>query len=355
MNSRPVLNTFFTTLLLLNIFVTIPLNAQFFSTGSDPARAKWMYIETADHKIIYPREIDSLARRYAFYSEHLRDAVFAPLRSNPSKSDIVLHPYNLMSNGMVGWAPKRIELITRPPWDSEYHAEWAKHLVIHELRHLAQVNKFERGIFKPLGWLIGEQAAAIGVGLYMNTWKLEGDAVVAETALTSAGRGRDPDHLMYFRAAFLNNDFRRWHRWTMGSYKDYVPDVYSFGYMMSSFIRFNSGNYYYLDEITKRIVNRFYNPWAERGAYRDFTGMTKKENFESLKIVMTSRWSEEDSLRGELTPFEVVNKNHKEFTSYLNLTEIESDTTIALKSDLGRIRRLVKINPGGEEDRKSVV
>jgi hypothetical protein len=351
MNSRPTLNTFFTALLLLNIFVTIPLNAQFFSTGSDPARAKWMYIETADHKIIYPKEIDSLARRYAFYSEHLRDAVFAPLRSKPSKSDIVLHPYNLMSNGMVGLAPKRIELITRPPWDSEYHIEWAKHLIIHELRHLAQVNKFERGIFKPLGWLIGEQAAAIGVGLYMNTWKLEGDAVVAETALSSAGRGRDPDHLMYFRAAFLNNDFRSWHRWTLGSYKDYVPDVYSFGYMMSSFIRFNSGNYYYIDDVTRRIVNRFYNPWADRGAYRDFTGMTKKENFEYLKNVMTSRWSREDSLRGALTPYNVVNLKQRKFTSYLNLIESDGDTTFALKSDLGRIRRLVKIDPEGEEHR----
>lgn len=350
MSRKPALKSLLILILLLNIFVTIPLSAQFFSTGSDPARARWLYIKTPNHKIIYPKEIDSLARRYAFFSEHLREHVFAPLRSLPSVTDVVLHPYNVMSNGMVGWAPKRIELITRPPWDSEYHSNWERHLVIHELRHLAQVNKFERGIFKPLGWLIGEQATAIGVGLYMNTWKLEGDAVVAETALTSAGRGRDPDHLIYFRAAFLNGDYRSWYRWTMGSYRDYVPDVYSFGYMMSSFIRFNSGNYFYLDEISKRVVDRFYNPWAERGAYRDFTGLRKKENFELLKRVMTSKWRIEDSLRGEFTSFTSISPPQKEFSNYLNLIEAPDSTMIAIKNDLVKIRRLVRIYPDGREE-----
>lgn len=349
MGIRSALKSLAYLILLLNIFVTIPLNAQFFSTGSDPARARWLYIETPNHRIIYPREIDSIARRYAFFSEHLREAVFKPLRAKPSKTDIVLHPYNVVSNGMVGWAPKRIELITRPPWDSDYHINWEKHLILHELRHLAQVNKFQRGVFRPLSWLIGEQAAAIGVGLYMNTWMLEGDAVVAETALSSAGRGRDPDHLIYFKAAFLEGDYRSWQRWTMGSYSDYVPDEYSFGYLMSSFIRYNSGNYYYLDQITNRVVNRFYNPWADRGAYKTSTGMTKKENFKLLKEVMSSRWREEDSLTGNLTPFRQVTVQSDEYTSYLNLIEYKGDTLFALKSDLAKIRRLVALYPDGRE------
>ncbi len=335
---------FLWSILLLNIFVTIPLKAQFFSTGSDPARARWRQISTPNFKIIYPLEIDSLARRYAFLAESYRSKVMEPLNANPSRVDVVLHPYNAISNGMVAVAPRRVELITRPSWDNRYYLDWHKHLVIHELRHLGQVNRFKRGIFRPLSWLIGEQSFAIGIGLYMNTWKLEGDAIVAETELTPGGRGRDPDHLLYYRAAFLNGDYRNWQRWTLGSYREFVPDVYSFGYLMNSFVRVNSGNYQYMEQVTKRVVDRFYNPWEEARAYRDFTGLTKDENFEELKRVMTARWQREDSVRAPFTPSTEITREQKEYTEYVNPVSRGDDTLYALKTDMKRIRRLVKID-----------
>ncbi|PKP07202.1 MAG: hypothetical protein CVU10_06550 [Bacteroidetes bacterium HGW-Bacteroidetes-5] len=349
MSTNRVEHKLFLLLLLINIFVTKNTFAQFYSLGTDPSRAKWRSIETENFKVIYPEQIDSLAKRYVYLLERLREPVLASLNTNPKKMDVVLHPFSSASNGMVGVAPKRMELITRPPANNDYSHNWEKHLVIHEMRHTGHVSKFEKGIFKPLSWLLGEQATALGVGVLMSRWKLEGDAVVTETELTSAGRGRDPDHLIYYRAAFLEGDYRNWDKWTMGSYKNYVPDVYSFGYMFCSFVRFNSSNYNYMGEATDYLISRFYDITADDKAYKKTTSLTKKENFRELKRVMTERWRREDSARMPFTPYKIINDSNRVYTSYLYPLKYSGDTVIAIKSGLKKIKSLVAIAQGGQE------
>ena len=61
-------------------------------------------------------------------------------------------------------------------------------------------------------------STGIGVGLYPSKAFLEGDAVIAETELTNAGRGRNADFMMYLRAAYLNGDYRDWDKWNFGSF-----------------------------------------------------------------------------------------------------------------------------------------
>ncbi|PKO99531.1 MAG: hypothetical protein CVU13_05490 [Bacteroidetes bacterium HGW-Bacteroidetes-8] len=349
MSTYRVEHKFFLLLLLINIFVTKISFAQFYSLGTDPSRAKWRSIETENFKVIYPEQIDSLAKRYLFLLERLREPVLASLKTDPKKMDVVLHPFSSASNGMVGVAPKRMELITRPPANNDYSHNWEKHLVIHEMRHTGHVSKFEKGIFKPLSWLLGEQATALGVGVLMSRWKLEGDAVVTETELTSAGRGRDPDHLIYYRAAFLEGDYRNWDKWTMGSYKNYVPDVYSFGYMFCSFVRFNSSNYNYMGEATDYLISRFYDISADNKAYKKTTSLSKKENFRELKRVMTQKWRREDSARIPFTPYRAINNKNSDYTSYLYPLPYSGDTVFAVKSGLKQIKRLVAISQEGQE------
>lgn len=349
MSTHRVRHKLFILLLLINIFVTKISFAQFYSLGTDPSRAKWRSIETENFKVIYPEQIDSLAKRYVYLLERLRGPVLASLKTDPKKMNVVLHPFSSASNGMVGVAPKRMELITRPPANNDYSHNWEKHLVIHEMRHTGHVSKFEKGIFKPLSWLLGEQATALGVGVLMSRWKLEGDAVVTETELTSAGRGRDPDHLIYYRAAFLEGDYRNWDKWTMGSYKNYVPDVYSFGYMFCSFVRFNSSNYNYMGEATDYLISRFYDISADNKAYKKTTSLSKKENFRELKRVMTEKWRREDSVRMPFTPYKIVNDTNRVYTSYLYPLNYSGDTVIAVKSGLKKIKSLVAITKGGQE------
>ena len=102
------------TILVSFLLILLSVNtsfAQYYSSGSDPARAEWRYIKTEWYDIIYPREVDSLARRYALILESSRDAVNLPLRAKPRRIPVVLHPYSVMSNGLVSWAPKRAEFI----------------------------------------------------------------------------------------------------------------------------------------------------------------------------------------------------------------------------------------------------
>lgn len=341
------------TLLLVNLLFFNSLKAQFFSFGTDPGRARWSYVESDNFRVIYPTEIDSLAKRYAWLLDNLKEPAHKSLNVTARKIDVILHPYSAISNGMVGVAPRRVELITTPPANDHYVRSWEKHLITHELRHVGQVSKFEKGIFKPLSWLIGEQSTAIGVGLFMSQWLLEGDAVVTETELSKTGRGRDPDHLIYYKAAFLDSDYRNWNQWTMGSYKHYVPNVYSFGYLYCSFVRSRARNYNYLGEVTDYVISHFYDLAAAGKGYKRYTGLSKKENFSALKSAYTKRWREEDSRRAPFTIGEDLSKNGssintQEYRKYLYPVECNG-VVYSLKSDLDMINRLVAIDSTGNE------
>ena len=341
-------------LFLSSIFLTNNLMAQFFTLGTDPGRAKWSYAESANFRVIYPQEIDSLAKRYAWLLDNLKEPVQKSLNVKTRKIDVILHPYSAMSNGMVGLAPRRVELFTIPPANDHYVNGWEKHLIAHELRHVGQVSKFEKGIFKPLSWVIGEQSLALGVGLFMSQWALEGDAVVTETELSGAGRGRDPDHLIYYKAAFLDGDYRNWNNWTMGSYKKYVPNVYSFGYLFSSFVRSHANNYNYLGEVTDYVISHFYDLGAQGKGYKKHTGLTREENFEELKKTFTKRWAKEDSLRAPFTLGAYLDKSidlslaNQDYRKYLYPVE-HNGVVYSLKSDLNMINRLVAMDANGEE------
>ena len=51
---------------------------------------------------------------------------------------IILHPYQMNSNGMVVWAPRRLELYTTPMADPLYARDWVTQLAVHEGRHIGQ-------------------------------------------------------------------------------------------------------------------------------------------------------------------------------------------------------------------------
>ena len=328
---------------------TVCLKAQFYSIGTDPARAKWRYIEAGDFKVIYPQELDSLARRYAFLFNTSQKAVLAPLKVDIRPIDVILHPYSVNSNGMVTWAPRRVELMTRPAASGGYAQNWEKQLVVHELRHVGQVSKFENGIFKPLRFLIGEQATGLGVGLFMASWTLEGDAVVSETELSATGRGRDADHLIYYRAAFLSGDKRMWRRWKLGSYKYYAPNEYSLGYMMGSYIKYYTGKDDYLGDITDHVISRFYNPFGESTGYEKYTGLSLEKNFNKTREAMTDMWRLEDDARAPFSPITVLNGEKKEYASYTYPMMHSSGTLFAVKSDMDNIRRLISTDMTGRE------
>jgi len=337
-------------ILIFSVFSVFSARAQFYSIGTDPAKAKWRYIRAGDFKVIYPQELDSLARRYAFLFNGSQSAVLAPLKVKIRPIDVILHPYSVNSNGVVTWAPRRVELMTRPMANGGYAQNWEKQLVVHELRHVGQVSKFENGIFKPLRFLIGEQATGLGVGVYMGRWTLEGDAVVSETELSASGRGRDADHLIYYRAAFLNGDNRNWERWKLGSLKYYAPNEYSLGYMMGSFIKSDLGNRDYLGDVVDHTIAQFYNPFGGLNGYKKYTGLSLVDNFNRMRDAMSDMWSREEEARAPFSSFDILNGEKRDFASYTYPMSFSNDRIFAVKNDMDNIRRLISTDGSGKEN-----
>lgn len=339
--NRPSINSLLVVFLLL---FTLPTFGQFYSMGNDPARVKWSYSKGEHFTIIYPNGYDSLAQNYFFLLNRLREGVNYSMSPKSPHMNVVIHPFSTISNGMVGWAPSRIELISTPSANMHYVHDWEKHLIAHELRHVAQFSKFLGGVFKPLSWLIGEQANAIGMGLYMSQWTLEGDAVVTETELSSGGRGRDPDHLIFYKASFLANKMRSHDRWTLGSFREYTPDPYSYGYLFNSYLRYKTKNQSYLSQVTEYTTRYFFDPFAQDRGYRKITGGTKRDNFKELSIFYKEKWEKEQEARGAIVAMNpLFNRKKGRYVNYTSPTYVGS-SLFALRRGLEDITTLIEID-----------
>lgn len=334
----------FCSLLLAITLSSLPLKAQFFLNGEDPARAKWNQIKGENYTIIYPREIDSLAVRYLWLLENDRARSLAGLQINTKPLPVVLHPYTVKSNGLVTWVPKRMELYTQPPADS-YAQNWETQLVLHESRHVGQITHFTKGIYKILQYPLGEQITGLGVGLYASRWFLEGDAVIAETALTQSGRGREASFLEYYRTAFLEKDYRNWNSWRYGSYRYYTPDVYAMGYLLGSTLKYKHNWFTYPGEILNFQVKRFYNPFADDRLYQKRSGTDAYGLLDRGIALMDSIWRKDLIDRGELTPVTPLqHKRQKYHTEYTNTVALSPDSTIYLKTSYNNPPSLVLLS-----------
>ena len=188
---------------LCGVLLCNSLYGQFLEGVGDRASVKWRQMSGPTYKVIYPKGEDSLALKYLWLLEQNREATMLGLGLDKrAKVPVVLHNRTANSNGLVTWAPKRMELYTIPPTDTYSHI-WEEQLAIHEARHVGQMTYFTKGIFNVLQYFIGEQSQGLGAGVYGSEWNMEGDAVVAETELTNSGRGREADFLEYHRLSIL--------------------------------------------------------------------------------------------------------------------------------------------------------
>ncbi len=160
----------------------------------------------------------------------------AQLNHQPGKIPVILHNTSAISNGFVVWAPKRVEMFTYPEVNG-FSQDWYDQLALHEFRHVVQVDKLRQGVTKVLTVILGEQGIGPAAGM-VPFWFLEGDAVYAETSLSPSGRGRLPSFEMGIKAQLLSDPKRySFSKAYLGSYRDFVPDYYQYGYQMVSFGR----------------------------------------------------------------------------------------------------------------------
>jgi hypothetical protein len=318
--------------------------------GSDPSRIKWKIVKMPHYKLIYPDSTDSAACRYALFLEqaypHMGKTIGASeVRSFP----VILHPGNMQSNGLVVWAPRRMELLTTP--SSKLEAQpWDKHLVLHESRHVLQMYKLSQGIFRPLQYVLGEQTAGVS-SFFVPKWFFEGDAVATETAMSNGGRGRLPEFNMWYRSRMLSGKFYSYDKWALGSYKDYTGDYYALGYNLTSYARYRYGPQVW-DKVTSRYTRRFFKIPPFSKALRHVTGINTKTLFNETFHFLNEEWAKQDSLyrhSGFHGTFDYVTPETKKYTSYSYPQVMCDSSVIAVKTSLDDVGSLVMIKDGKEE------
>ena len=343
-------------LLAAAVFMAFPLfsRAQFYSVGDNPASVKWSRADYGQYKVIYPQGLDSLANVYGKSLEKYKYSVgrsvgYVPGEYTWGRIPVILHPYDAQSNGVVSWAPRQMNLFTSPqPYGGE-PMPWVDMLAIHEQRHVAQMQAGLSGAFRPFGWIFGEMFNGFVAGIYPSNALLEGDAVIAETALSHSGRGRTADFLNYYMIAFDNGDYRSWNRWRFGSQKYNTPDHYAAGYFLLSGIRY----LYDVPDFTGRyfhhIARRPYDLNAFRNTIKKTTGKKPKEVYREIVDTMSAIWTSEIQSRAPFTPYRQIVRTPSRYTEYLH-TDIIGDYLYSIKTGLAQPDALVRISRNGKEE-----
>lgn len=235
LNNRRLFSTKLLCSVVLVAFLTIgSCYSQFYYQGRGPMSLKWEQIKSPKYKLLYPTAYRSTALGLASFLDSIQPYINYNMPSKLVRTPIILRTESVLSNGYVVWAPKRDEMVTTPPADN-FSVPWLKQLSVHEWRHVVQMSNMKYGLTRICTWLLGE--AGVGIGLLaVSDWLLEGDATLAETQFSEYGRGKQPAFTLEYRGMAYDNNLLdlKLDKITCGSYKDMIPDVYKYGYQMTT-------------------------------------------------------------------------------------------------------------------------
>ncbi len=314
-------------------------DAQYYSWGNSPASIRWDNVRTEYNRFIFPDTFSWNARRAQFYFDAVRPSISYGFRFGTMFSPVILHTQNLSSNGIVMWAPKRIELIAVPPAET-YSEPWLKQLAAHEYRHNVQYNNVNRGFVRVLNWIFGQQGAFVGLAL-LPLWFIEGDAVMMETEMSSFGRALQPSFSMGYRA-IGDVGSRRYaaDKWFCGSFKDYVPDHYALGYQMVQWC-WNHYDTFIWDRVTRYAAEHPYFIVPHSIALKRFYNTSTLEIFRNTFRDLNNFW---DNLPPVRNTTEILPTPITSYTTYSHPQFLNDSTIIAFKNDYDRPYRIVSVD-----------
>lgn len=336
---------------LLAILLAGNLSAQYYSTGVDPASAKWKQIRTENFQVIFQDEFEEQAQKVAGIMEYYYEQAGKTLNHAPKRISIILHNQTILSNGYVAWAPKRVELFTTPPQEA-LPDPWLEHLCIHELRHVVQLDKLNQGLTKIFSVIFGQQATALVAG-QIPMWYYEGDAVSAETAFLNYGRGRSPSFQRGIKTDLLSDEKTySFDQSLFGSYKTYVPNHYEFGYHLTAYTRKKYGAEVW-SNVQNYVARNPYTilptPFAFYKGLKKNIGLSQKELYHESLNYLDSVWTLQDTTRGfQKTKF-IQKYSINEYEDYLNPAFINENQFIALKKGLSHIPQFVLVSEHSEK------
>ena len=327
-------------LLMLLLFATQRVTAQYYSWGADPVGFKWMKATTEKSTVIYPMHAERIGRTTLYFNEVLKPYIGYGFKLPPLDLPFVVHPENMRSNGLVMWLPKRVEFLSSPSLDG-YSMPWLKQLSAHEYRHAVQYNNLNVGVVKVLSYIIGQQSSTIGL-VFMPLWMMEGDATMFETQVSSFGRALQPRFTLEFRAmGDIVGKYKNPDKFFCGSYRDFIPDHYKFGYQMVAY-----GN-----EVTGRVMANDMaaygprKPWmiiSESWRMKRLFGFTSNQLFRNTFQSLSDFWHREPL--PENSSRMVAAPQFTSYTTYSHPLWVDGGV-VSLKSDLDTPARFVRLDP----------
>lgn len=329
-------------LLILIVIFWFTAASQIYNSGQDAGSLKWRQIKDTNFVVVYPVGSDSAAQIIANALRWAYANVTSDMHHQPKMVKVLLHTEAANSNGMVTWAPKRMELFSTPPVDN-YPQDWYEQLAIHEYRHVIQIDKLNQGLTKLLYFIFGEQAVGGVLGVYIPLWFLEGDAVWAETNYSLTGRGRQVSFSDPLRVQVLQRIIYTYDKATMGSYRDFIPNHYIIGYQLVNESRRRSGNELWPN--TLKFVGR--NPYLIVPFNRSLkkqTGVRKVDFYNSIMLELRKDWKKNLSTSNSFGQKIIYKPKEKDYYSYRFPFQIHDSVYFALKTSLDNIPKFVAID-----------
>lgn len=327
-------------LILCGLLTTERVAAQYYSWGADPLSFRWRQMKTKEYRVVYPDTAQNIASRMMYYLDAVKEDIDYGYRHPQMSIPFVVHPSNFMSNGLVMWMPRRVEFISTPDVDS-YSMPWTKQLIAHEYRHAVQYNNLNRGVVKALSYVLGQQSSTIGL-LTMPLWMMEGDAVMTETEMSTFGRGLQPSFSIGYRAyGNVATEFRNIDKWFSGSYKDYIPNHYELGYLMSRH-GYNRFGRIMGDDVAELTSRRPYMLVSTSWVLKRLYGSSQPKLFYDTFHTLHSHWAPLAKVEETTRPLPVAEP--KSHTTYAHPQITPSGSVVMLKEDLDRPTAFVLID-----------
>ena len=329
------------------LFPALPAQAQYESFGTEPLSLHWMQMQGSHYSVVYPQGMDSLARRYLYLFESSRDRAGDLMRMSVPQVPLILHPYALTPVSSPVWAPKRVDLFTTPSASGGMALNHDLHLALRNNVRLAYMGHYSTHLAGFMEKVLGQQSVALGIGFKPSVWQVvsSADAFVSDNTLS--GLGRSAEYLMFWRAAFVTGDRRIYDRWHFGSYRNYMPDDKSMGYLLVSDIRLFDDRYYGVgDAMTIQMRDWWdvFGVWNR--SFLEATGRTVRKHWRNVSSLYAPMWYDQDLRRAPFTPNEPLLNEPRIYTEYRNLAPTAAGL-FATRSGYDHARALVRIEPDG--------
>lgn len=340
----------FLSLLIIALLTGAPVFSQIV-LENNPASTKWFQIETPHFRVLFPKGFETEGNHMANTLEHIYQPVSETLNSRPQKISIVYQGNASESNGFVTMAPRHSEIYAMPPQNANFSGpvNWLDFVTTHEYRHIVQFQRANTGFLKGVRYLFGPGTFGVLAIGTVPIWFWEGDAVVAETAFSDAGRGRIPRFDLVLRTHLLEGHDFGYHKQYLRSYKHLIPDHYRLGYHMVSYLRKRTGDPEIWNKITKRSWVLPFIPFRFSGSIHKETGLYVKDLYREMMNDLEQTWRTQIDTISHTTFEQLYSPKGSAYTDYSYPNELADGSILTLKNGIGDFDQFVAIHNDREE------